>query len=379
MRETVTLTAGLEISKEGTPPLVILSGPLNFRTTPPIWATIDDLLARVPKAAHVLDVTLVSECDTAGAALIFFLRHHIEAVCGCTAEIKGANEQVQSLLKLVDRPKPVEPEEMAPPKGLGAIEQIGEFALAAYRQFHATFVYVGRIVQGLWLSLRRPRSIRWPDTIQYMSRSGADALGIVALINFLMGMILAFQMGTQARQYGAELFVADVVGLAIIMELGPLMTAVIVAGRSGSAFAAEIGTMKVNEELDAIDTMGLEQTRFLIMPKVIALLLVMPLLCVYANFCGIVGGLFVGNTYLGQPVPMYVERTKAAIDFWEVSQGLIKGQAYAVMISAVSCLRGLQTAKGAQGVGLSTTSAVVSSIFLVICTDLVLTVIFQNV
>src|SRR6185503_20198490 len=153
----------------------------------------------------------------------------------------------------------------------------------------------------------------------------------------------------------------------------PLMTSILVAGRSGSAFAAEIGTMKVNEEVDALDTMGLDSTRFLVMPKFVALLLMMPLLVTFADFCGIAGGMLIGVTTVGLPVHLYLHESVERLTVWHAVQGLIKGECYAVVIAAVGCLRGLQTKSGAQGVGLSATSAVVSGIFLIIVVDAVLT------
>jgi phospholipid/cholesterol/gamma-HCH transport system permease protein len=209
-----------------------------------------------------------------------------------------------------------------------------------------------------------------------MVRAGADALPIVALISFLMGVILAFQGVNLLGKLGFDSYTPDAVAVGILLELGPLMTAIIVAGRSGSAFAAEIGTMTVNEEVDALVTMGLDRTRFLVVPKVVALCLMVPLLVVFADACGLMGGCAIGLTALDMTFEQYLQRSFAHVDLWGATQGVIKGEAYAIAIAAVGCLRGLQTRQGAQGVGISATSAVVTSIFMIVVLDAALTALF---
>ncbi len=348
-----------------------LTGPLTLETTAPLWRQAALLGATDGHDARI-DVEGVPRCDTAGAALLIHLRRLLGGVA-----IEGASEQVRFMLDVMDRPCPEPP--TAPPadRRPGMVETLGTFATQVLRNAADTVEYIGGLIAGFGEIALHPRRLRWPDTIVYMARTGADALGIVVMINGLMGLILAFQMGAQMRQYGADTYVADVVGMSIIQELGPLMTAILVCGRSGSAFAAEIGTMKVNEEVAALDTMGLERTRFLVMPKMVALLLMMPLLVVFADLAGVFGGMVIGTTYLDQPIGVYLGNTIARIGLWDVGQGLIKGEAYAIVIAAVGCLRGLQTGKGAQGVGVSATSAVVSGIFLIIVVDAILTVIFH--
>jgi phospholipid/cholesterol/gamma-HCH transport system permease protein len=266
----------------------------------------------------------------------------------------------------------------APPREL-LVARLGHAAEQSAAGLHFTIAYIGTLIEGLVAAVRHPRSLRWKDVVLYMARTGSEALPIVALITFLVGVIIAYQAYEMLRQFGYEIFVADTVAVSMVMELGPLMTAIIMAGRSGSAFAAEIGTMKVNEEVDALDTMGLDSTRFLVMPKFIAMLCTMPILVVFAAFCGIAGGLMIGTFVVGLPMHVYLHETVQRLTIWRAAQGLIKGECYAIVIAAVGCLRGLQTKSGAQGVGLSATSAVVSGVFLIIVVDAVLTVIFQNV
>ena len=186
---------------------------------------------------------------------------------------------------------------------------------------------------GLRDAVRNPRRVRWRDTWLYMQRSGHEALPIVSLISFLMGLITAFQAAVQLRQFGADIYVANLVGLSITRELGPLMTAIIAAGRSGAAFAAEIGTMKVSEEVDALAAMGLDRTRFLVTPKVVALLIMLPCLTLFADLVGILGGLFVAMFSLDIPAVVYFRQMKCYMAIWDVGQGLVKAVVFAMLIA----------------------------------------------
>lgn len=255
---------------------------------------------------------------------------------------------------------------------------VGERTIRLWKETLEHISFVGELSYGLMQAILHPRQVRWAETLKYMDRTGTDALPIVTLITFLMGLILGFQSALQMEQYGAETLVANLVGLSIVRELGPLMVAMICTGRAGSAFAAEIGTMKVSEEVDALVTMGLEPTRFLIMPKVIALTLVMPLLTIFGDLMGIFGGLMVGILALDMSVVSYVNRTLEALQPWDFGEGLVKSVVFAVLISGIGCLRGLQARDSAQEVGKATTSAVVSGIFLIIVADTILAFIFSR-
>lgn len=351
---------------------VRLSGPLVVDRIGPLWRRLEAELS--PDAAGEVELSGVESLDTAGATLVLELRDRLGG-----APVVGASERVAELLDLLDTRPEESDEETVPRDDPGAVVLIGEFALRVAGNVRATVEYMGLLTHWLAVAVFRPSRVRGRDVGLYMARSGADALGIVALISLLVGVIVAFQAAAQLQKFGADLYVADSVGMAIVMELGPLMTAVIVAGRSGASFAAEIGTMKVNEEVDALTTMGLDRVRFLVLPKVLALLLVMPLLVIFSGICGVLGGLFIGVVSVDMPAPTYLARTQEAVTLWHIAQGMIKGECYALVIAAVGCLRGLQTRRGAQGVGLSTTSAVVTSIFLIVIVDAVLTVIFHYV
>jgi len=220
-----------------------------------------------------------------------------------------------------------------------------------------------------------PRHVRWRDAWVIAERAGVDAIPIIGLIGFLLGLIMAFQSAIPMRQFGAEIYVANLIGLSMLRELGPLLTAIILAGRSGSAFAAEIGTMKVKEEVDALVTMGLEPVRFLVVPRVVAAVAVTPVLAVFSNFFGLVGGAVVMRS-LGFPLVTYVHQIQSAVVPRDMLGGLSKSLVFGLVVAAIGCLRGLQTRTGASAVGDSTTSAVVSGLVLITIVDGLFAVVF---
>lgn len=236
--------------------------------------------------------------------------------------------------------------------------------------------FVGEMTAVLIHALLKPHKIRWRETFYYMDMCGADALPIVTLICFLMGLILGFQAAAQLKKFGSELLVADLVGCSIVKELGPLMVAMIATGRAGSSFAAEIGTMRVNEELDAMVTMGFVPHRFIAVPKIIAMIIVMPLLTIFGDIVGVIGGMVVGVWHLGIPIITYYNRTITAITPMFFVEGVFKSAVFAILIAGIGCLRGFESNNDAQGVGRAATSAVVSGIFLIVVADTVCTLFF---
>jgi len=237
--------------------------------------------------------------------------------------------------------------------------------------------FVGELAAALGVALRNPRRIRWRDALLVAENAGVNATPIVALISFLIGLIMAFQSAVPMRQFGAEIYVADLVALSMLRELGPLMTAIILAGRSGSAFAAELGTMKVNEEINALTTMGLDPVRFLVVTRVLAAVVMTPLLTLFANLMGLVGGAVVFLS-LDFPLVTYGQQVVGAVHLGDLVGGLMKSLVFGVLVAGIGCLRGLQTATGASAVGLSTTRAVVSGIVLIVLADGLFSVIFYQ-
>lgn len=210
---------------------------------------------------------------------------------------------------------------------------------------------------------------RGTDLLQHIEDSGAHALPIVTLVSVLVGMILGFVGAVQLRLFGAQIYVADLVGIATVREMGAIMTAIIMAGRTGAAYAAQLGTMQVNEEIDALTTLGIPPIDFLVLPRMLALMLMMPLLCIYADFMGIMGGAIVGVGMLDITAVQYFKQTQAAIDLTNFSLGVSKSLAFAIIVALSGCLRGLQCGRSASAVGDAATSAVVTAIVWIIVTD----------
>ncbi len=228
------------------------------------------------------------------------------------------------------------------------------------------------------VAVRHPRRVRWSSVFYYLDSCGGEAVPIVALLGALIGVILAFQAIVQLGRYGVEAYVVDLVGTVMVTELAPLVTAVVLAGRSGSAFAAELGTMKADEELDAIVTLGLDPGRFLLFPKVAALLLAMPLLTIISDCCGVLGGMVVVCSSLDETVLEYYFRTVEVIRPLDLFQGICKSVFFGYIVAATGCFKGLEAERDAQGVGRATTSAVVTAIFLIVVTDALLTMGFSK-
>jgi phospholipid/cholesterol/gamma-HCH transport system permease protein len=261
------------------------------------------------------------------------------------------------------------------PFGRRFAEEIGAAAVEVWRDTWTLISFVGELTAALLNAARHPRSVRWRDALAIAEAAGVDALPIVALISFLMGLIMAFQAAIPLRQFGAEIFVANLIALSMLRELGPLMTAIILAGRSGSAFAAELGTMKVREEIDALKTMGVDPVRFLVVPRVTAAVAMTPLLTVFANLLGLMGGSVVMLS-LGFPLVTFLHQVQYAVSYGSLLGGLLKAFVFGILVAAIGCLRGLQTTTGATAVGESTTRAVVSGIVLIAVADGVFSVVY---
>lgn len=237
--------------------------------------------------------------------------------------------------------------------------------------------FIGETTVAFGSCLRHPTKIRRRETLYYMNMCGYDALPIVFLICYLMGLILGIQAAFILKEWGTEVLMADMIGLIIVKELGPIMVAIVATGRSGSAFAAEIGTMKVNEEVDAMTTMGLVASRFLVVPKLLAMLVTMPLLTVFGNLAGIIGGFTIGFFTLNIPAITYYQRTVEAVSVINFCEGIVKTVCFAVLITIIGCFSGFQAENDAQSVGRSATSAVVRGIFVIIVCDAILSIIFN--
>ena len=343
-----------------------LQGAAVQRDISNVWRQVETELHDNSGGSLTLDLSAVSEADSAAAALIIFARRQ----CGEARrpfQVEGVGAGLQQLLDLIHQDTLYQ---QAPrPARLGPIEFVGDYSLRFWAETREMLAFVGEVTIAFVAALRRPRSVRWRDTLYYMDRCGSDAVPIMTLISFLVGVVLCFLGYVQLHKFGSDIFIADGVAYGMARVFGPLMVAILVAGRSGSAFASEIGAMKVAQEVDALETMGLDRARFLVVPKVLGLVLVMPILTLYADLAGILGGFVVGVMGMGLPAEMYLTRTVNVLTIWSVASGLVKSLAYAALISTVGCLRGLQTKQGPQAVGEVTTSSVVTSLFLIVIAE----------
>jgi phospholipid/cholesterol/gamma-HCH transport system permease protein len=255
--------------------------------------------------------------------------------------------------------------------------RLGKGAFAVIAALHEFLIFLGQLALAFVQLVRGRARFRGVDLALIVQESGAQALPIVSLISFLVGLILAFVGATQLKQFGAQIYIANLVGLGMAREMGAMMTGVIMAGRTGAAFAAQLGTMTVNQETDALTTMGLTPMEFLVLPRTLALVLMMPLLCIYADLVGILGGAVVGVGMLHLDAAQYYHQTLSALRLLDFVLGLIKGTVFGVVIALAGCMRGMQCGRSASAVGTATTSAVVTAIVWIIICDALLTVIYD--
>jgi len=314
-----------------------------------------------------VDLAGVEYLDSAGALVLLEVEDAARAR-NIAFSFVNLTPEVQGILDLID-PAALSTPPLISEETPGLLEQVGEASLRIWRDLVQVMTFLGELLLALAYSLLHPRSVRWGEVFFYLKRAGVDGLPIVGLISLLLGLIIAFMSSLQLKQFGANIYVASLLAIAMVKELGPIMTAILVAGRSGSAFAAEIGTMVVNEEVDALVSMGFDPVRFLAVPKVLATVVAVPLLTLYADLFGILGGMIVGVVGLDLTVFTYISETQKSLDLFEIVSSLVKAGVFAVLIAGIGCQRGFQVRGGAQSVGAATTSAVVAAIFLIIVTD----------
>ena len=352
---------------------IIIEGRLDSSTTSSIWRRASDTVAAAKASTVLLNASNIDYCDGSGVALLIQMRQQ-QLRSGGRFEIRGLQPELEALVEEWRTEDFVGGGRQSAGTSL-AIEEIGRSIVEICHDIYSLLIFVGELAAALTRAVLKPRAARWRDTLRIAESVGVNAVPIVALIGFLMGLIMAFQAAIPLGQFGAQIFVANLIGLAILRELGPLMTAIVLAGRSGSAFAAELGTMKVREELDALKTMGLEPVPFLVAPRVIAAVLMTPLLTIFADLVGLIGGAVVLLS-LGFPLITFWNQVQLAVGHGDLLGGLAKSFVFGILVAAIGCLRGLQTQTGAAAVGESTTRAVVSGIILIVVADGVFSVIY---
>ncbi|MBF0286270.1 MAG: MlaE family lipid ABC transporter permease subunit [SAR324 cluster bacterium] len=348
---------------------------IDLDTIPDIIKEVDQILANPSGDVLTLDFFQVAHLDTSGLGTLVRSMERCQAA-QIKVEFVNVDPKLSHLLEFVNIKDAVDAIPGPPPKKRGFFEKLGRNTTWYLKDSLGFFEFLGKATTELLKELVRPYKIRWADTFYYIEATGVNALPIVGLISLLLGMIIAFQSADQLKQFGANIFVVELVAISMLRELSPLITSILIAGRSGSAFTAEIGTMKVSEEVDAMRVIGLDLTEYLVAPKFWALLISLPLLVVWADVLGLVGGALIANWKLDIPYYTFILRLHEKVAVRHLLLGLGKCYFFAAIISIVGCYRGMLVASGAGSVGRQTTSSVVTSIFLVIIADAIFSIIF---
>jgi phospholipid/cholesterol/gamma-HCH transport system permease protein len=351
---------------------ILLNGKVDVYTLGGVWTQIQEAqnawLAQGNASSKTLtfDASQVSSLDGAGMAFLIDIQESQQKVGG-TFTLVGLDARYQPLLKEFDPITNLFPTPAVKPKR-SFIVSTGMATQNLLDDTKGLISFAGHLSADLVWSLLHPRQVRWGDFVNAAVQAGIAALPIVGLVSFLIGVILSFQAAIGMQQFGATSFVGPIAALGIVREMGPLITAILLAGRSSAAFAAEIGTMTVNSEVDALVTGGLSPIRFLVVPRVLAGILVMPILTLYADIVSILASMLTMLAY-GIPFINFYNGMIAAVGIEDIASGLIKATLFGVVVSAVGCLRGMQTGTGAAAVGISATNAVVSSIVMIVLVD----------
>jgi phospholipid/cholesterol/gamma-HCH transport system permease protein len=335
---------------------------------------LDQRLLALDDTVNQLDLSNVDHIDTVGAWLVY------RTAKQCNAEVVGADNDAKRLIEAVsgvDQSDPV----MAP-KATSLdrfLAEVGHGVVVGITTLLQFLGFVGQVVKASFILMMNPKRFRWHAVVQHFDMVGVRALGIIGLMSFLIGIVIAQQGAVQLRQFGAEVFTINLIGRLTFRELGILMTAIMVAGRSGSAFAAQIGTMKITEEIDAMRTIGVVPAEALVVPRVIAAVIMMPLLGIYASLMSIIGGGILCWIVLEIPPDTFIIRLREVTpmtDFWI---GMIKAPVFGAIIAMAGCFQGMQVEGNSEQVGLKTTAAVVQAIFLVIVLDAFFAVFFSEI
>ncbi|HWD50390.1 MAG TPA: MlaE family lipid ABC transporter permease subunit [Rhizomicrobium sp.] len=324
-----------------------------------------------------IDGSNVGAMDSAGAWLL--LRTKREAENAGAKVTLTVPEKYQALLDTMERDHTAPPVTHPPHRGMmGLLERTGEGTMLVLRQGYDLLGFLGRVtIETVEALLAPKRELPFTALVHQIEETGVTALPIVGLLAFLLGVVLAYQGADQLKRFGAQIYTIDFLGVGFLRELGGLVTAIIIAGRSGSAFTAQIGTMRVNEEIDAMQTIGLNIAEVLVLPRVLGLVIALPILTLFADVVGIIGGLVMTYFDLGITIPAFMRELKGAINMNTLMVGIIKAPVFAFTIALVGCFEGMRVERNAASVGKLTTRSVVESIFLIIAIDAAFSILFS--
>ena len=354
---------------------IIFDGELTLYNLNKFQEKIESTSFRDSKLVDI-DLKKLSYLDTASSIFIYNLQKKLSNQT-TTVNILCENKEIIDILELVKNTKKESQKIKHNPKR-SYTEKVGEKTYKNYLGFLSFMSFMGELFINKLQYLSNFKNIRFKEIAFEINESGIKAFGIVALTSFLIGLVVAYQSAFQLKIYGANIFIVDMLGIAVLRELAPIITAIVIAGRSGSAFTAQIGAMKITEELDAMRTMGFDPYKFLVVPRIIALMITLPILIFVADIMAIIGGMIVANIDLGISPSLFLERFLEVVSINHFYIGLVKGPFFAFLIASIGIYRGLMVKDDTQSIGFNTTKSVVESIFAVIICDAIFSIAFTN-
>lgn len=334
---------------------------------------IEEILRQVPSDQKIIwDLSGVTQFDSAG--ILLFIEYYERFIQKTAVEVTGYTANQKEMYDLLQGST----QEPTPQQKEGFVEKLGKSTVEAYYSVKAFVTFLGQLFVSVFHTLVSPKTIRFKEIVYHIHHSGFNALIIIGLTSFLVGMVIAYQGSVQLAKFGADIFIVNTVGISIVRELGPMITAIVIAGRSGSSYTAEIGAMKITEEIAAMRTMGFDPYHFLVIPRIFALMVSLPLLIFFADIIGILGGMVASSMQLGISMSQFTDRLYEVLEVKHYILGMIKGPVFAFLIASVGCFRGFQVSDNTESIGLHTTASVVNSIFLVIAFDALFSVIYTE-
>jgi len=337
-----------------------------------------DTLTCKPNATYTLDLSGITGFDTHGIMLILHHAKKLEAQ-KCSVFKVGASESLEKLLTICEQNYPQE--NVIEKKDifiLSYLENVGKDIFEGYKTFSSFFAFTGELTHYVISAFFKPLTIRLKATLYHIEQSGAGALPIILLTSFLIGIVIAYQGATQLEKFGANIFIVEMVTISAVRELAPLLTAIVVAGRSASAYTAQIGVMKITDEVDAMSSMGFSPWNFLVIPRLFALIISLPLLVFFADIVSIFGGMVIASTKLDVSFVEFIDRIKETVALKHLIIGLIKAPIFGCAIATIGCFRGFQIDSSTESVGKYTTISVVNAIFWVIAIDALISVLLTE-
>lgn len=348
------------------------------------WITLrlnDELIEHIQKlditdSPLTIDCSELAQLDTNGASLLHEFTQKLQD-SHIDYDIRELTPEYQQLFELASKYK-TQPPPPAAAHRLPLLARIGKAAIAQGDEAKQLLAFLGEVASESLKWITNPHKIRWLSVLDGMDKTGYQAIGIISLLSFLIGVVLCYQMGLQLETYGATIYVVDLLGLSVLREFAPLLTAIIVAGRTGSAYAAQIGTMKLNQEIDALKTFGVSPTELLVLPKMSSLLIALPLLTVLSMFAGVIGGMVMAKIMFSIHYIDFLHRFGDVIPLKTIVLGMIKTPVFAVLIATIGCFQGFRVSGSAESVGQHTTISVVQSIFMIIVTDAIFSIVYSE-